>query len=109
VGEKLRLKPHLTGRTPKTIYGPGDIEGHEGTDSRFVRSSCSCSSSFSSSPSSLFVVIFTRVKGLGAKTLSLYCPGTISLILLECSHPRLPFLPLIQRRRHQKEAFFIIY
>jgi len=26
---KLKLKPHLAGRDPKLIYGPGDIEGHQ--------------------------------------------------------------------------------
>lgn len=34
-GEKLNLAGHLVGSSLTEIYGPGDIEGHLGTDGRY--------------------------------------------------------------------------
>ena len=34
-GEKLNLAPHVVGSSKTVIHGPGDIEGHCGTDGRY--------------------------------------------------------------------------
>mgnify|MGYP001036959147 CR=1 FL=1 len=40
--EKMNLKGHLAGQHPTLVYGPGDIEGHIGTDDKFYVLDCKC-------------------------------------------------------------------